>query len=60
MLLDHCRDALADAGDTDTVSDLMAAVLAQGNGASFQRAAHRRSGRLSDVIRDAAVVTEAG
>jgi glutamate---cysteine ligase / carboxylate-amine ligase len=60
MLLDHCRDALADAGDTDIVSDLMAAVLAQGNGASFQRAAYRRSGRLSEVIRDAAVVTEAG
>ena len=38
----------------------MAAVLAKGNGASFQRAAYHLSGRLSDVIRDAAVVTEAG
>jgi hypothetical protein len=60
MLLDHCRDALADAGDTDAVAELLAAVLTQGNGASFQRAAYRRSGRLSDVIRAAAVVTEAG
>ena len=59
LLHDHCRDALADAGDTDAVAELMAAVLAQGNGASFQRAAYRRSGRLSDVIRDATVVTEA-
>jgi carboxylate-amine ligase len=58
MLLDHCRDALADAGDADAVAELTAAVLAQGNGASFQRAAYRRSGRLSDVIRDAAIVTE--
>ena len=60
MLLDHCRDALADAGDTDAVAELIAAVLAQGNGASFQRDAYRRSGRLSDVICDAVVVTEAG
>ena len=60
MLLDHCRDALADAGDTGAVAELMAAVLTQGNGASFQRAAYRRSGRLSDVIRDATVVTEVG
>jgi glutamate---cysteine ligase / carboxylate-amine ligase len=60
MLLDHCRDALADAGDTDAVAELLAAVFAQGNGASFQRAAYRRSGRLSDVIRDAASATEAG
>jgi glutamate---cysteine ligase / carboxylate-amine ligase len=58
MLLDHCRDALADAGDTDAVAELMTAVLAQGNGASFQRAAYRRSGSLSDVIRDAAAITE--
>jgi glutamate---cysteine ligase / carboxylate-amine ligase len=43
MLLDHCRDALADAGDTDAVAELLAAVLTQGNGASFQRAAYRRA-----------------
>ena len=47
MLLDHCREALADAGDADTVAGLLAALLARGNGASFQRAAYRRSGRLA-------------
>ena len=60
MLLDHCRDALADAGDTDAVAELLAALLARGNGASFQRAAYRRSGRLSDVISAAVLVTESG
>jgi carboxylate-amine ligase len=60
MLVDHCRDALADAGDADAVAELIAAVLAQGNGASFQRAAYLRSGNLPDMIRDAAAVTEAG
>ena len=58
MLLDHCRDALAEAGDTDTVTELLTALLARGNGASFQRAAYRRSGRLSDVISAAVLVTE--
>ncbi len=60
MLLDHCRDALADAGDADAVTELLAALLARGNGASFQRAAYRRSGRLPDVISSAVLVTEAG
>jgi hypothetical protein len=32
-------------------------LLAHGNGAAFQRAAYRRSGRLSDVISSAVVVT---
>ena len=57
MLLDHCREALADAGDADTVAGLLAALLARGNGASFQRAAYRRSGRLPDVISSAVAVT---
>jgi carboxylate-amine ligase len=57
MLLDHCREALADAGDTDAVAGLLAALLARGNGASFQRAAYRRSGRLADVIGSAVAVT---
>jgi carboxylate-amine ligase len=57
MLLDHCRDALADAGETDAVAELLAALLAHGNGAAFQRAAYRRSGRLSDVISSAVAVT---
>jgi carboxylate-amine ligase len=60
LLLDHCRDALADAGDTNAVAELLAALRARGNGASFQRAAYRRSGRLPEVINSAVLVTEAG
>ena len=60
LLLDHCRDALADAGDADAVAELLAALLARGNGASFQRAAYLRSGRLSEVIGEAVLVTESG
>ena len=60
MLLDHCRDALADAGDTDAVTELLAALLGRGNGASFQRAAYRRSGRLPEVIGAAVLATETG
>jgi glutamate---cysteine ligase / carboxylate-amine ligase len=51
LLLDHCRDALADAEDTDILTGLLAALLARGNGAAFQRAVHRRSGSLPEVIR---------
>jgi carboxylate-amine ligase len=57
MLLDHCREALAGAGDADVVSGLMTDLLARGNGASFQRAIYRRSGRLPDVVRSAVAVT---
>jgi glutamate---cysteine ligase / carboxylate-amine ligase len=57
MLLVHCRDALADAGDEAVVANLVVALLARGNGAAFQRAAYRRSGRLSDVISSAVAVT---
>jgi glutamate---cysteine ligase / carboxylate-amine ligase len=58
-LLEHCRDALADAGDADTVTELLTALLARGNGAAFQRAAYRRSGRLADVISSAVNATGA-
>jgi carboxylate-amine ligase len=58
MLLDHCREALADAGDTDAVAELLAALLARGNGAAFQRAAYRRSGSLPDVIGCAVLATQ--
>lgn len=57
LLLEHVGDALADAGDTETVTDLLSAVLNRGNGAAFQRSAYRRSGRLSDVVNSAAEVT---
>jgi carboxylate-amine ligase len=57
MLLDHCRDALSDTGDADTVAGLLTDLLARGNGASFQRSAYRRSGRLPEVISSAVEVT---
>ena len=60
MLTDHCRDALADAGDADAAAELLGALLGRGNGAAFQRAAHRRAGRLPDVISRAVEVTESG
>jgi len=56
-LVDHCRDALADTGDADTVADLLTALLARGNGAVFQRAAYRQSGHLHDVVSGAVAVT---
>ena len=58
MLLDHCRDTLAEAGEADTVGELMTALLARGNGAAFQRTAYRQSGRLSNVISSAVKATE--
>ena len=57
MLIDHCRDALSDTGDADTVAGLLTDLLARGNGASFQRSAYRRTGRLPDVISSAVKVT---
>ena len=57
LLLEHVSDALADAGETGTVTDLLAAVVARGNGAAFQRNAYRRSGHLADVVTSAAAAT---
>jgi carboxylate-amine ligase len=57
MLLEHISDALADAGDSDTVADLLAAVLTRGNGATFQRNTYRRSSHLPDVVTSAAAAT---
>jgi carboxylate-amine ligase len=56
-LLDHCREALAEAGDADAVAELLAALFARGNGAAFQRAAYRRSGRLEQVVSSAVTAT---
>jgi YbdK family carboxylate-amine ligase len=55
-LLDHVRDALDEAGDTDTVRELLSAVLNRGNGAAFQRAT-RLDRSLSYLIDQAAAVT---
>jgi glutamate---cysteine ligase / carboxylate-amine ligase len=57
LLLAHVRDALADAGDTATVTGLLTAVLNRGTGAAFQRSAYRRGGDLPGVARAAAAVT---
>jgi glutamate---cysteine ligase / carboxylate-amine ligase len=56
-LLEHCRDALAETGDTATATELLTALLARGNGAAFQRAAYHQAGHLPDVIGRAAAVT---
>jgi YbdK family carboxylate-amine ligase len=55
-LLEHVRDALDQAGDTATVTELLAAVLARGNGSAFQRAAYH-DGDLSRIIDSAADAT---
>jgi carboxylate-amine ligase len=41
------------AGDAGTAADLLAAVLARGNGAAFQRRAYERAGHLRDVVASA-------
>ena len=57
LLVEHVRDALADAGDTVLVADLLDAVLHRGNGAAAQRSEYQRRGRLVDVITAAATTT---
>jgi carboxylate-amine ligase len=57
MLVDHCREALAEAGDADAVTDMLAALFARGNGAAVQRAAYRRSGGLPQVVSSAVAAT---
>ncbi len=56
-LADHCRDALADTGDAGAVAELLAELLARGNGAAFQREAYRQSGHWPEVIGRAVDVT---
>jgi glutamate---cysteine ligase / carboxylate-amine ligase len=60
LLVDHCRDALDDAGDTDVVQKMLKILLTRGNGAVFQRTAFRRSGRLADVVTGAVAATSTG
>ncbi len=57
LLLEHVRDALADAAETDTVTGLLNAVFARGNGAVFQRNIYRRYSYLPQVITSAAAAT---
>jgi carboxylate-amine ligase len=55
-LLEHVRDALDEAGDTGTVTELLAAVLARGTGAAFQRSAYH-DGSVSGMIDSAVAAT---
>jgi carboxylate-amine ligase len=55
-LLEHVRDALDEAGDTDAVTELLGAVLTRGNGAAFQRSACR-DGSMASVIESTAAIT---
>jgi carboxylate-amine ligase len=55
-LLEHVRDALDQTGDTGTVTELLAVVLARGTGAAFQRDAYR-DGDLSRMIDSATTAT---
>jgi len=57
LLVEHVRDALADAGDALLVADLLDAVLRRGNGAAAQRSEYQRRGRLVDVVTAAAATT---
>lgn len=57
LLLDHVQDALADAGETGSVTELLSAVLARGNGATFQRNTYRNSSHLPSVVASAATAT---
>ncbi|MEA2617535.1 MAG: glutamate---cysteine ligase / carboxylate-amine ligase [Chloroflexota bacterium] len=54
-LLDHVRPALEEHGDREEVEGLVRETRRRGNGATRQRAAHQRRGRIEDV---AATVVE--
>ena len=49
-LLNFTRPALEEAGDWEEVSSLVNETLERGNGATRQRRAHEKSGRLEDVV----------
>lgn len=53
--LHRLRPALEEHGDWAEVSELVAAILAEGNGAQRQRAAYLRSGRTPEVVHDGLV-----
>jgi len=56
-LLGHVSGALAEADDTVTVRELLAALLARGNGAAFQRDAYQQGQDLPQVVQSATAVT---
>ncbi len=56
VFLEHVRDSLDETGDTETVTGLLAAVLARGNGSAFQRDAFQ-DGNLACMVDKAAAAT---
>jgi glutamate---cysteine ligase / carboxylate-amine ligase len=56
-LVDHVRVALRDTGDEALVEGRLTEVLDRGTGADRQREVLQRTGRLVDVLADAANVT---
>jgi carboxylate-amine ligase len=58
-LFDHLRPSLEDAGEADEIRRRLDELLRRGNGASLQRAAHRRRNRLADIVADAVDRTSA-
>lgn len=54
QLVDHVREALRDNGDLDLVEAGVARLSEVGNGATQQRRTFERTGRLADVVADAA------
>jgi hypothetical protein len=52
-LLAHVRDSLEDGDEYPAVHRMLQNLLERGNGAQLQRAAHPRTGRLSEVVADA-------
>ncbi|GAA3074172.1 glutamate--cysteine ligase [Pseudonocardia yunnanensis] len=58
-LVEHVRPALEQAGDKDTVDELLQALLERGTGASRQRKVLERTGDLAAVVSDATSGTPA-
>ena len=56
-LVDRVRPALEALGDYDMVSEELARIAEQGNGAMRQRRVWRRRGEVADVIAEAATAT---
>ena len=56
-LHDHVLDALRESGDAAYVEESLHRILSSGTGASRQRQAHDRNGRLADVVTHAIDLT---
>lgn len=59
-LLAHITPVLEEAGDADAVDEAVQEILREGTGAQLQRTAFGRSGKLRDVILQAAETTTSG